>query len=52
MAQLGVVPPSGAVFVDLAPTGVRAPLVVPKKCLRVGRGPKALAWSETQQAAT
>ena len=51
VAQLGVVPPPGALFVGVAPTGVRAPLIVPKKCLNGGRGPKAPARWESRQAA-
>ena len=51
VAQSGVMPPPGAVFVGVAPTGVRAPLVIPKKGLGGGRGPKALARWESRQAA-
>ena len=51
VAHSGVVLPPGAVFVGVAPTGVRAPLVVAKTCLGAGRGPKALARWESRQAA-
>ena len=49
VAQAGVVPLPEAVSVGVEPTGVRAPLVVPKKCLGGGRGPKALARWENRQ---
>ena len=48
VAQSGVVPPPGAVYVGVAPTGVRAPLVVPERCLGGGRGPKSLARWESR----
>ena len=51
VAPAGVVPPPGAVYVGVAPTGVRAPLVVPKRCLGGGRGPKYLARWENRQGA-
>ena len=51
VAQSGVVPPPWAIYVGVAPTGVRAPLVVPKRCLGGGRGPKSLARLESRQAA-
>ena len=40
VAPSGVVPPRGAVYVGVAPTGVRAPLVVHKRCLGRGEGPE------------
>ena len=51
VAPSGVVPPPGAVYVGVAPTGVRAPLIVPTRCLGGGRGPKCLARWESRQAA-
>ena len=42
VARSRVVPPLGAVFVGVAPKGLRAPLVVPKRCRSGGRGPNAL----------
>ena len=50
VAPSGVVLPPGAVYVGVAPTGVRAPLIVPKRCLGGGRGPKCLARWESRQA--
>ena len=51
VAPSGLVLPPGALYVGVAPRGVRAPLVVPKRCLGGGRGPKSLARWESRQAA-
>ena len=39
----------GAVFVGLAPQGIKREFTVPRKCLGYGRGQKALLeWEERQ----